>query len=54
MNEKIKNKDEINSCLFFSKTFLSFSKDIDVAKGFIGNETEKRKIYSLFYLKLKD
>ena len=40
MNEKVKNKDEINSCLYFSKTFLSFSKDIDVAKGFIGKETE--------------
>ena len=40
MNGKVKNKDEINTYLYFSKTFLSFSKDINVAKGFIGNETE--------------
>ena len=41
MNNNIKYKDEINSCLYFSKTFLSFSKDIDIAKGFIGKENNE-------------
>ena len=40
LNENIINKDEINACLYFSKTFLSFTKNIDVAKTFMakGNE----------------
>ena len=35
LNKIVKNKEDIKACLFFSKTFLSFTKNIDVAKGFM-------------------
>ena len=40
INDNSKNKDQINSCLYFCKNFLSFSKNLDVAKGFMtaGND----------------
>ena len=39
-SENENNDDNINICLYFSKMFLSFSKNIDVAKSFMnkGNE----------------
>ena len=40
LSENIINNNEINACLYFSKTFLSFTKNINIAKGFMakGNE----------------
>ena len=40
-NKKVK-KDDFNICIYFSKTFLSFTKDIEVAHQFLyegNNET---------------
>ena len=35
IDKKNKNSNNINACLYFSKTFLSFSKNIDIARSFI-------------------
>ena len=40
-NKNNKNDGKINACLYFSKTFLSFSKNIDVAIGFLGKENNE-------------
>jgi len=40
-NKNSKNKDEINTCLYFSKIFLSFTKNIAIAKqNIIGGNNE--------------
>ena len=40
-NKNNKNDEKINASLYFSKTFLSFSKSIDVAEGFLGEENNE-------------
>ena len=48
LSELIKKKEEKNEVIFFSKTFLSFSKDINICKGFLNKERIKNKENLLF------
>ena len=54
-NEEI-NENDVNICLYFSKMFLSFSKRIDVAKGYIykGNEELVPVLFEVEGLNEKD
>jgi len=59
INEKNGNNNKdgnINICLYFSKMFLSFSKNIDVAKGFMnkGNEQLIPVLFEVLPIKEED